>query len=177
MWRNLSKKFSARRNISIILFAFQLENKLNEKDRISCCHYYMGACAAHFKHKKQREPLPLSGTPKLNRSIHTPKIISDIRNTSGISCHDRQQVHSIASDILIEKKKESKTKKTQLNERVLNWINENNRDYPLKPPDSMLSLNTLLIRAHEPPQRKTNKQEIIERKHLNKSNNTTDPLS
>ncbi|CAF1327204.1 unnamed protein product, partial [Adineta steineri] len=35
------------------------------------------------------------------------------------------------------------------------------------------SLNTLLIRQDEPPQRKTNKQEILEQKYCNKQNLNT----
>ncbi len=137
----------------------------------------MGACAAHFKHNKHRESLPSSETCKLNLPVnHSQKIINDIRNTSNvfqmvsavtqtkddnILSHNREQFHSIAT----ANKKQTKSKEYHVNERILNWIDEIDRDYPLSSPESMLSLHTLLIREHEAPRCKTNKQEIIERKH------------
>jgi len=126
----------------------------------------MGACAAHFKHNKYRESLPVN---------HSQKIINDIRNTSNvfqmvsavtqtkddnILSHNPEQFHSIAPAYTAANKKQTKSKEYQ---RILNWVNEIDRDYPLSPPESMLSLHTLLIREHEAPRCKTNKQEIIER--------------
>ncbi|CAF1256642.1 unnamed protein product [Adineta steineri] len=74
---------------------------------------------------------------------------------------------------MIENKKEIKSKEYHINKRVLTWINEIVEDDSLTPPKSMLSLNTLLIRQDEPPQRKTNKQEILEQKYCNEQNLNT----
>ncbi|CAF0896012.1 unnamed protein product [Adineta steineri] len=74
---------------------------------------------------------------------------------------------------MIENKKEIKSKEYHINKRVLTWINEIDEDDSLTPPKSMLSSNTLLIRQDEPPQRTTNKQEILEQKYCNKQNLNT----
>ncbi|CAF1187846.1 unnamed protein product [Adineta steineri] len=137
----------------------------------------MGACVAHFKNNKHQESLPLSETFKCHLPNHSQKIINDIRNTSNvyevsspiaqiknenILFNNRKRLETMIPTYMIENKKKIKSKEYHINKRVLTWINEIDEDDSLTPPKSMLSLNTLLIRQDEPPQRKTNKQEILE---------------
>ncbi|CAF1486551.1 unnamed protein product [Adineta steineri] len=137
----------------------------------------MGACVAHFKNNKHQKSLPSSETFKYHLPNHSQKIINDIRNTSNvyevsspiaqignenILCNNRKRLQTMIPTSMIENKKQIKSKEFHISKRVLTWINEIDEDDPLTPPTSMLSLNTLLIRQDEPPQRKTNKQEILE---------------